>query len=344
MSAVNSRGFSLVELMVAMTLSLILLAGVLSVTYSSKVTYYENERVARLQENGRTAIDLMLRDMRAGGFHGCARTVPFTNTLNASNTLLWDFGAPVEGFESTGTGTWSPALDALITSPRDGSDVIAIRTARAGRPVFTTNAPMASTNSSITVDRNSSADKLLPGDTVLISDCSAATVFAVSDFTGAGSTATVGHGTGGAGPGNATDDLGSFFQTGAQVVPVDTIIYYIRDSGTDRNGVHNPALWRIVGAGGPEELIEGIEALQIQYGVDTDGDLLVNTYVTADAVTNWSSVISVSLAMLIRSVEPNMPQNDTRVYTLLGTDFGPYNDRYQRTLYTTTVTLRNNTT
>ncbi len=51
----RQRGFSLVEIMVALTLSLILLGGVLAVMYSSKVTYMENERVGRLQENGRAA-------------------------------------------------------------------------------------------------------------------------------------------------------------------------------------------------------------------------------------------------------------------------------------------------
>ena len=86
-------------------------------------------------------------------------------------------------------------------------------------------------------------------------------------------------------------------------------------SDTDRNGVRNPSLWRIIGAGAPQELIEGIEAMQILYGEDTDGDRLVNAYVKADAVTNWNNVISVTFAMLIRSVEPNAPETDTRTYT-----------------------------
>ena len=67
------RGFSLVELMVAMALSLVLLAGVLGVLYSSKVTYSENERLARLQESARAAVEMILRDMRSGGFQGCGK-------------------------------------------------------------------------------------------------------------------------------------------------------------------------------------------------------------------------------------------------------------------------------
>ena len=48
----RQRGFSLVEILVSITLSLVVLAGVLAVMYSSKVTYMENDRVARLQEAG----------------------------------------------------------------------------------------------------------------------------------------------------------------------------------------------------------------------------------------------------------------------------------------------------
>jgi type IV pilus assembly protein PilW len=183
---------------------------------------------------------------------------------------------------------------------------------------------------------------------VMLSDCSAAAVFGVSTFTDGGATATVAHAAGsavtGVGPGNASADVGIEFKAGAQVVPVDTVVYYIRDSATLRNGVANPSLWRIIGAGPPQELIEGIEEMQVLYGEDTDGDRLVNSYVTADVVANWTNVISVTFGMLIRSVEPNSPEEDTRTYTLLpGNTAGPFNDHYERTLYTTTVTLRNTT-
>lgn len=340
-----ARGFSVVELMVAMTLSLILLAGVLAVVYSSKVTYSENERVARLQEGGRAALEMILRDLRAAGYRGCAQEVPFANALNAAGDLLWDFGTPVQGYESVGAN-WSPALDALIVSPRAGSDAIAARTMRAGMPVFRLNAAMADESAPMTIDK-APAQTLPAGRTVLISDCNAAAVFGVSAFADAGTEATVLHeaggGVAGVGPGNATGALGFPFQEGAQIVPLDTVIYYIRDSDTVRDGVRNPSLWRIVGAGQPEELFEGVEGLQILYGVDTNRDRLVDDYVAADAVVNWNRVISVSLAMLFRSVEPNALQTDEREYNLLGTVLGPFNDRYQRALFSTTVTLRNGT-
>jgi type IV pilus assembly protein PilW len=328
----RNRGFSLVELMVSMTIGLILLGGAISVLYSSKVTYAENERVARLQESGRAAVELMLRDMRAGGFKGCNQTTPLTNALPSPTGLLWNFSAPVQGFESTGASSWSPAVDAAIVTPRGGSDIIAVRTSRIDAPTFTTNASPATSTADLTVDK-ATTDTLPTPSTVMISDCSAAAVFRVTTFTDGGGTATLAHGV----------DLGIPFPAGALVVPVDTIIYFIRDSATVRNGVRSPSLWRKVGADAEQELIEGIESMQILYGVDADGDRLVNSYEKASAITNWSRVISVSISMLVRSLEPNALTADTGTYPMLDTSFTAPGDRYERTLYTTTVALRNNT-
>ncbi len=69
-----------------------------------------------------------------------------------------------------------------------------------------------------------------------------------------------------------------------------------------------------------------------------------NEYVDADDVTDWNRVISVTFALLVRSAEENAKIVDERVYELLETDVGPFNDRFQRSLFTTTVTLRNRTT
>jgi type IV pilus assembly protein PilW len=349
MSTLRSRGFSLVELMVAMTIALILLAGILSVLYSSKVTYRESERVARLQENGRTAVEMMLRDMRASGFRGCTRSAPFKNTLNSATALLWNFGTVVQGYDyigtagSTAVSAWAPARAALIASPLPASDIVAVRTVRPNMPSFVTNAPMASVTADILVDREAT-DSLPAGRTVLISDCNAVAVFAVSDFEGSGTTATLHHTTTGtgAGPGNQTADVGFEFQAGAQVVPVDTVIYYIRNSGTPRDVV-NPALWRIVGNGAPQELIEGVEAMQVQYGRDTNADRIVDEYVDASGTVNWDQIVSVTFSLLIRSVEPTATEVDPREFQLLGTPYGPFDDRFERTIYTTTVTLRNTT-
>ena len=63
-------------------------------------------------------------------------------------------------------------------------------------------------------------------------------------------------------------------------------------------------------------LIEGVQALQVSYGEDTDDDRVANVYRSADAVVNWNNVISVNLAMLIRSEESGTNTRPQAVHLL----------------------------
>jgi len=359
----HSAGFSLIELMVALTLSMILMAGALSILYSTKLTSSENERLARVQEAGRTAFELIRQDARAAGYLGCAKpridrslnppTSTFSNGLN-STSLLWNFGFPVSGFEATSATVWTPVLDAAIPAvpvPAGGNDVLVLRAARPGSPVFRTNA-VFNVGDPIPVDRDPNATLTVPVS-IVISDCKGATVFMATDFAATGGTATIKHATGGA-PGNSSSDLLRSFSLDSLVQPVQTVIYYVA-SCTAVNApvcpaITPPALWQIVGGGTPQELIQGVEGMQLLYGVDTDGDQLANSYQKANAVADWSTVVSVNIAVLARSIDETGVEKDKQTYKLLGgaanngADYGPFNDRRQRQIFTTTITLRNATT
>ena len=355
-------GFSLVELMVSMTLSLILLAGALSILYSTKLTSSENERVARIQEAGRTAFELIKQDARAAGYTGCSRpfvdtaTVPpvhsFTSGLNSTG-LLWNFLEPVYGFEATTSTAWVPALDAAIPAspvPAGGSDILVLRSARPGLPVFRTNAAFA-VDADIPVDRDKSASlSTATAAPIVISDCRGATVILATGFLGTGPTAKISHAQSAAVPGNTSASLPRPFAAGSQIQPVQTVVYYIAScaaggAGACTGATTPPALWQIVGSNPPQELIQGVEAMQVKYGVDTDQDLLANQYVTADAVTDWNNVVSISIAILVRSIDETGVEKDKRTYKLLDSPAIPaFNDRRQRSVFTTTISLRNATT
>jgi len=358
-------GFSLVELMVALTLSLILTAGALSILYSTKLTSAENERISRVQEAGRTAFELMIQDSRAAGFLGCAHplvdksinppTSSLSNGLNSSTTLLWNFAQPVYGFEATSTTVWNPALTTIPASPAatGGSDILVLRAARPGSPTFRTNAAFAA-NADIPVaaDPNVTNATFQTPVPVVISDCQGAAVFLATDFT-PGASATIKHAAGAGAPGNASASLTRSFGLNALVQPVQTVIYYVAscpDNTAPCTGVSPPALWRIVGSQAPQEVIQGVEAMQIKYGVDTDGDLLADQYVTADNVADWGTVVSINLAILVRSIDETGVEKDKQTYNLLGGTaagggtYSGFNDRRQRSVFTTTITLRNVTT
>lgn len=100
--------------------------------------------------------------------------------------------------------------------------------------------------------------------------------------------------------------------------------------------------------GGPvlQALVEGVDALQVLYGVDSGGDYRsANQYLSANRVGNWDKVRSVRIAVLANSVETLNPAPAARQFVLL--DASPLdaaalgNDNRARQIFTTTIQLKN---
>jgi type IV pilus assembly protein PilW len=337
------KGFSILELMVAMTLSLILLGGVITLFASSRKSYESNDHLSRIQENGRFALDQIMRDIRSAGYLGCAKDASFTNTLKTSTTLLWDFQNPVRGFQSTGSA-WSPALNATLvpSAAAINSDVLVVRAPDPDAQTKRISVLTATPTAEITVSPTSPVYDA--GDTLMVTDCSATSVFEVTGYS-AGTIQHVadvsqGAATGGvASAANSTANLGYAFPEGSTVLPVRTTIYYVRQSGVAGNG---NSLWRRIGRNAPEELVEGVDSLQLLFGVDTTGDRIVDDYVTASSVgsTNWANVISVRVGLLVRSLEQY--GNDPDVgHNVLDAAIAAAADSRERLIFTSTATLRN---
>lgn len=346
----GQRGFSLAELMVALVLSLVLLAGALSILYSSRISYAENEKLARVQETGRTVMELVVRDIRAAGFNGCARpmkTGDFVNDIDLEDEVeeaLFDFERPVGGYEAGGTGespTWATAGDlpsfddALAPDASALSDIVILRASREGEASYRTTAELAGTSVPVAFGLGST---IVPGATFLVADCQGASTFRATSFTETvAATATT------PGAGNLTFSSASGgaltrgFMPGATLVPVEAVVYFVAP-GSAGTGT---SLWQKLGNADPQELVEGVESMQVRYGIDTTVDRVPDAYVTASGVTNWNNVVSMQVAFLVRSDQEYGSEIDGRTYQLLGTSFGPFNDRRYRTVFTTTVAVRN---
>ena len=89
------------------------------------------------------------------------------------------------------------------------------------------------------------------------------------------------------------------------------------------------------------EIAEGVENLQVLYGLDKNNDSRVDQYVNADNVTSWNQIVSVQLAILVRSLRNVKTQAETKTYNLLDNVVITTNDKYQRAVFTTIVRLRN---
>ncbi len=321
----NQQGLTLVEMMVAMTIGLVLLGGIITVLSSSQNTYRVNEAMARLQENARYAFQLLSRDIRMAGYRGCAGDgVAVTNVLEDATGFLWRLDQSLEGFEAGANG-WTPALPSEVTSPQGSRDVIVVRGVE-GIGANVLSHPSDSAGLNIPSGSGLQAD-----DAVLVSNCQGAAIFQVTGISTSGGQDTIEH-DGGAGKPNSTAALGRTF-TGGEIARIGTRIYYIR---LNPRGI--PALyWR--SGGNIEELVEGIENMQIQYGEDTDGDRAADIYRTADQVADWEAVVSVRIDLLVQSVEDGIA-SQPQAYTFNGAAVVPA-DRRLRQVFSTVISLRN---
>lgn len=336
-----SLGFSLVELMVAIALSLLLLTGVVAIFSSSRVSYESTEQLSRVQETGRLALEQLSRHIRSSGFSGCSRQPNYVSTsLNSSADLPWDFlGGPVRGFEATGSG-WTPAIgdESIEDVAEPDSDVLVVRGPRLDAAPMQVTVDMADPELPLAV--SSTAGVASAGEVVMAYSCEAQSFFFA---TPAGNTLV--HGVGGGNPGNQFASTNFPFRTNAEVLPVETVVYYVAasaDSTPPTLPTGTTSLYRRAGTGAAEEIVQGVERLQVEYGVDTDNDRIVDTYQKADAVTDWERVVSVRLAMLVRSVEQYGTDTDRRTYQLLtDTTVNPPGDRRLREVFQATVSIRN---
>jgi type IV pilus assembly protein PilW len=339
-SQTNQTGFSLVELMVAMTLSLVLLGGVIAMFVSSRKTYETTDQLSRLQETGRFALDMIVHDLRSAGYGGCNRRTPFTSSLRAPNSLLWNFSRPIEGFEGQGAG-WAPPLDAVaIINANSAGDAIAIRYPRDDFQPLRVTSSMTLATSPVQVDATAlAAVDLDPGDVIEINDCLSRTVIQVTDTTG-GALAHIQSNATGTTPGNLTDSAGAAILIDGEVLPLTSVVYFLRNSGSG-SGL---ALWRrVASAAQAEELAEGVESMQFQYGQDTDNDAVISVdeYRSANLVTDWNQVLSVRVALLVRSLSEFGTDRDVVNHAVLDRTVAAPNDRRLRQVFSTTVTVRN---
>jgi type IV pilus assembly protein PilW len=327
----RQAGIGLVEIMISLTLGLIVTGAIVQIYLSTKRQNDMQGSLAGRQESARFAAQIIQRDAQMAGFRGCLRDVGnVTNTLNNSANFLYRFGRHVEGFED---GVGAPASIASVVA---NTDVLTLRTV--DDPGIFTTAPMGNATADPVTVANLDPAPVAANDIALITDCGGAAIFQVTAFDAG--TGTIVHNTGGAAPGNATKNLVRRYAAGSQVFTVRTTTYYIRNSA---NGT-GPALWRRSGdVAAPQELAEGVENMQVLYGLDTDGNQTADEYRTANNITaaEWADVVSLQVALLVAGVTDRVAEADPRTFDLLGEEVGPFDDGRVRRVVTFTVALRN---
>lgn len=82
----RARGVSLIELMVAMVISLVLIGGAIQVYLFSRQNYDVNESVSRLQETGRYALSIIEPDIRMSNSWGLIKGAGFVDVTGVTAT------------------------------------------------------------------------------------------------------------------------------------------------------------------------------------------------------------------------------------------------------------------
>jgi type IV pilus assembly protein PilW len=354
---------SLVELMIAMALGLVLTLGVLQVFTSSSQAYRLTDSLSNLQENMRFATSRLQYETRLAGFRGCLIGDPFNNLDTgdpAYDPLVYNQQMAVVGWEGDGTDIgdaytntdFDPANNALTNGTGDavfanianealpGTDVVVINNAQRLNLTLNGN-PGGAANTIVTAGNTG-----VPAGRVLLAiaaNCTGADLF---QKTNAANSASLTKG-GGAGitPGNQAPVNGGFstqYTDNARIYEYASSAFYIAQ-GVDGG----PALFmRRLDAGNPfggnaVELVNGVENLQVLYGIANPGGRTVQSYVSADGVADWADVVSVRFGLLLRSEDNVQDEAAARVYNLQGTAITTENDRRARMVGTLTVGIRN---
>lgn len=370
--AKSSAGFSLIEMLIAMVLGLSLAAGVIQVYVGNSSTERSQEARARLQENGRFALNFLSQEMRMGGYLGCLSGIDedtVNNTLTAPpNSFQPETG--IQGWEADGTdlGTISNSADDVAVVDTSGggwgttggnilpgisavpdSDIVRIWSA-AGTPGV-----INSVAAGVTPVINSDPIDIAVGDVLLLSDCDQADWVQACeiDDIGGGASIDITLSTD-CDPGN-TASSPITVAAGGEIVKLDGTILYVGKRGdlsTNPPSLFRQQLGDDATPGVAEELIEGVESMQVLYGVNIDSDArnTVDGYLPADQVPDWQAVISVRVSLLMVSIEDGVVPA-AQGYTYNGVVYDgnsgdpasgalPDDNRVRR-VFTSTINLRN---
>ena len=342
----REQGISLVELMIAMLLGLTLIAGVGHSFLATNKTWTLQDELTRIQENARMALDILTNNIRTASYTGCPPQTELANLLHAdSDSRLWMTHFD-KGVTSIPVAEVSSHLDSNAIS-----EAIVIHNVDRENGLSVIGHDLSDATVTLASRHNFTSGDVL----ALISrDCKQVSVFRAGADTQ--NSQVTHHSSSGGSLYNCTDQLKGSFNCHGSINGADTIshdsselaplgsrAFYLRES----NGV--PTLYRKVAGEyqsgnsvNAEALVEGIEKIQILYGVDSDSDGIANQYKTATSIdlfgNEWNKVVSVKLELLARSLIEIAPKSQT--YFFAGQKVVP-SDLYIRRNYMATIELRN---
>jgi len=344
----RQSGITVIEILVGLALSLIILAGVMHIFINNKQTYRVQEAFARLQENGRFAMHFLTKELRMAGFTGCAGKIAGPIDDNIADfyppgnpqgdgdpdevTLL--NGSGIEGFEHTNLPiqlTEEISLNSADVIP--GTDIVRIkRASTTGARVKNPGGGNPVDAASIKLDLTTAQGMFATNDYLFVSDCKNASIFVATEITEnpGGQYINIAHGINV----NTNSHREHVYEDDAEVFKLVNTTFYVAYNDADQPALFRKSLGN-ANTMHEEELVEGVEDMQLWYGEDMDGDGVPNKYVESSRVGNWDDIVAVRVVLQVRSIEDNLTKDPT--------DYKGNEDRRLRRTFTTSIALRNQT-
>lgn len=362
------QGFNLIELMTALALTMVVLAAINQMFFNTRMISKTEEEFTALQDNARFSINKLSEEARMAGYVGCtqlgATPSNYTSAINNFQPYDHNFDIAIEGYNQ------SQVLPVGLPSPaniKNGTDILIVR--RVDSEGF--RMLRQKTDSDLNIEfvseqanacpggADNKINGLCPGDIVILSDCEKAKSFVITSINSVLNASgdkevVVNHAGAGNNPplwgGPASDiALDKFDPQSAMLSKAATTAYFIDP---------NFALRKQVNRDNTEIVIQGAENMRVLYGVDTDGDGSINSYMdasllSADPLVNqplhFRNVRSIRLALIMRSENriSTLKEEQSNTETSLNVNFldqtlvVDISDGHVHQAFDTTVYLRN---
>jgi len=323
----RQSGVGLIETMIALVIGLFLIFSAVAVQDRSRTTYRTVEAVARLQETARYAFDVIEPDVRMASYWGLTNRPDYiVNSAAPDADLPADLLGAKAVIDACGTnwvidldqyiGGWNAAHDYALACAahqddyRAGTDGLIVRRGAE-------NAPAALVENRLYVQSSRVQGRIFianPGCT---------------------------------NPNDPACIPGDYSPLTSETRELIATAYYVSNSSVGRADV--PALRRkrlVAGSILDEEVVPGIEDLQVRFGIDTNGDTSADTYVdpAADPAAHGGQIVAATIWLRVRAEDPEFGFADDRAYVYADVNEAPSNDHFRRIVVSKTISLRNTRT
>lgn len=336
------RGFTLIEVLIATTIACAIFAGVLAMYAQVSGTFRVNERLARLQEQGRFALAMMEPDVELAGYYGFTNTaaaVRFVHGASPASTLAT--AAQMRQFPVRVADPLPPPLAVLANSAHACGINFAIDVA----------VPVQGSNNTFALGRGATcgayqAHAQVGADTLTLrrveteaSSAEAGRIQLYASRLAAGANQLMF--VDGQAPGTVDDDH--------HVHNFIVRTYYVARDSVDQNKFPALRVKTLTRSGRgaafvDDEVMPGVEDLQVQFGIDADGVGRATRYVNPDfADAQRLQIFAVRVWLRIRADVPEVGLDDGVTYRYADVAYTPVGAErsFRRVLMSRTITLRN---